>query len=72
VHLLFGIAGIAMARTRDTAKNYLLWGGVIYLDLWTYGLLIDHDSDANFAPVNDANNCCTWSWASAWSPSHCS
>jgi hypothetical protein len=56
VHLLFGAAGIAMARTRDAAKNYLLWGGVVYLVLWIYGLLIDHDSDANFVPVNDADN----------------
>jgi hypothetical protein len=56
VHLLFGIAGIAMARTRDAAKNYLLWGGVVYLVLWIYGMLIDHDSDANFVPVNDADN----------------
>ncbi|WP_411734384.1 DUF4383 domain-containing protein [Paeniglutamicibacter sp.] len=56
VHLLFGIAGIAMARTRGAARNYLLWGGVIYLVLWIYGLVIDHDSDANFLPLNDADN----------------
>ncbi len=56
VHLLFGVGGIAMARTRGAAKNYLLWGGVIYLVLWIYGLIIDHDSDANFVPVNDADN----------------
>jgi hypothetical protein len=56
VHLLFGAAGIAMARTRSASKNYMLWGGVIYLVLWIYGLLIDHDSTANFVPVNDADN----------------
>lgn len=56
VHLLFGIGGIAMARTPGTAKNYLLWGGVVYLVLWIYGLLIDHDTEANFVPVNDADN----------------
>lgn len=56
VHLLFGIGGIALARTRGSAKNYLLWGGVIYLLLWIYGLVIDHDSDMNFVPVNDADN----------------
>lgn len=56
VHLLFGIAGIAMAKTRGAARNYLLWGGVIYLVLWIYGLLIDHESVANFVPVNNADN----------------
>ncbi|MDO2934368.1 DUF4383 domain-containing protein [Paeniglutamicibacter sulfureus] len=56
VHLLFGAAGIATVRTRDAAKHYLLWGGVIYLVLWVYGLLIDHDSDADFVPMNDAEN----------------
>jgi arginine exporter protein ArgO len=56
VHLLFGFAGIAVARTRSASKNYLLWGGVIYLLLWIYGLVIGHDSVANFVPVNDADN----------------
>ncbi|MCV9996382.1 DUF4383 domain-containing protein [Paeniglutamicibacter sp. ZC-3] len=56
VHLLFGVAGIAMARTRSAARSYLLWGGVIYLLLWIYGLVIDHDSNANFVPVNNADN----------------
>ncbi|WP_411732876.1 DUF4383 domain-containing protein [Paeniglutamicibacter sp.] len=56
VHLLFGIGGIALARTRGSARNYLLWGGVIYLVLWIYGLVIDHDSDMNFVPLNDADN----------------
>ena len=56
VHLLFGVAGVAFARTRSGAKNYLLWGGVIYLILWIYGLIIDHDSSANFVPVNGADN----------------
>lgn len=56
VHLLFGVGGIAMAKTRTGARNYLLWGGVVYLVLWIYGLLIDHDSSANFVPVNSADN----------------
>lgn len=56
VHLLFGIAGIAMARQIRTSYLYLVGGGVIYLVLWLYGLVIDKDSDANFVPVNDADN----------------
>jgi len=56
VHLLFGVAGLLMARTPGQAKNYLLYGGVIYLVLWLYGLLIGHDTAANFVPVNTADN----------------
>jgi hypothetical protein len=36
VHLLFGAAGIAMARRADTARLYLIGGGAIYLVLWLY------------------------------------
>lgn len=56
VHLLFGVAGLAMARKASTAISYLIGGGVIYLLLWVYGLLIDHDNNANFVPLNDADN----------------
>jgi hypothetical protein len=56
VHLLFGIAGLALARTPAGARNYLIGGGIIYLVLWIYGLVIDHDSGANFVPVNNADN----------------
>ncbi|QSE86881.1 DUF4383 domain-containing protein [Rhodococcus koreensis] len=56
VHLLFGIAGLVMARAAATAKAFLVGGGIIYLVLWLYGLLIDMDSAANFVPVNNADN----------------
>ena len=56
VHLLFGIAGVAMARSAAASKNYLVVGGAIYLVLWLYGLLIGQDSAANFVPVNTADN----------------
>lgn len=56
VHLLFGIAGIAMARTHSGAFNYLLWGGIIYLVLFIYGLIVSPDSAANFVPLNSADN----------------
>jgi hypothetical protein len=56
VHLLFGVAGLALARTAASARRFLLGGGVVYLVLWLYGLLVDHDSSANFVPVNDADN----------------
>jgi hypothetical protein len=56
VHLLFGIAGVLMARTPLGARRYLIGGGVVYLALWIYGLVIDLDSKANFVPVNEADN----------------
>lgn len=56
VHLLFGVAGLAMARSWEAARAYLVGGGVVYLVLWIYGLVIDQDSAANFVPVNDADN----------------
>ena len=56
VHLLFGIVGIAIARTAKAAKTYLIAGGVIYLVLWLYGLVIDKMSSANFVPINTADN----------------
>jgi len=56
VHGLYGVAGLAMARTAASARTYLIGGGVIYLVLWIYGLIIDQTSDANFVPLNDADN----------------
>ncbi|WP_439032471.1 DUF4383 domain-containing protein [Gordonia terrae] len=56
VHLLFGVAGILMSRTAPGSFLYLVAGGAIYLVLWVYGLVIDHDSAANFVPVNTADN----------------
>lgn len=56
VHLLFGMAGILMARTHARARNFLLFGGIVYLVLWLYGLFVGHDSPANFVPVNNADN----------------
>ncbi|MEU0234500.1 DUF4383 domain-containing protein, partial [Streptomyces sp. NPDC006170] len=49
-------AGLALARSAGTARNYLVVGGAVYLVLWLYGMFIDHDSAANFVPVNTADN----------------
>ena len=56
VHLLFGVAGVALSRTASGARTYLLAGGAVYLVLWLYGLVIDHESSANFVPLNGADN----------------
>ena len=56
VHLLFGVAGLALSRTWDGARTFLIGGGVIYLVLWLYGLLVGADSGANFVPMNTADD----------------
>ncbi|WP_270888164.1 DUF4383 domain-containing protein [Pedococcus sp. 5OH_020] len=56
VHVLFGVAGLALSRQARTAASYLVVGGAIYLVLWLYGLLIDKSSSANFVPVNSADD----------------
>ncbi|WP_228991945.1 DUF4383 domain-containing protein [Streptomyces sp. DH8] len=56
VHLAFGVAGVAMARTASAARTFLLGGGAVYLVLWLYGLFVGHHSSANFVPLNTADN----------------
>ena len=56
VHLLFGVAGLTMSRTLSGASTFLVGGGVAYLVLWVYGLLVDKDSAANWIPVNSADD----------------
>ena len=56
VHLLFGVAGVALARSLSGAKTYLVGGGIVYLALFVYGLVVDQGSSANFVPVNNADN----------------
>ncbi|WP_026534683.1 DUF4383 domain-containing protein [Arthrobacter sp. H14] len=56
VHLLFGAAGIAMAKTGPSASKYLIVGGIIYAVLWIYGLIVAPESGANFVPLNTADN----------------
>lgn len=56
VHLLFGIAGLALARSTSGARAFLIGGGAIYLVLWLYGLVVGQDSAANFVPLNTADD----------------
>lgn len=56
VHLLFGVAGVVLARTVGGARGFLIYGGVIYVVLWIYGMLVDPTGPANFVPVNAPDN----------------
>jgi hypothetical protein len=52
VHLLFGIVGLALSRTWDGARTFLIGGGVVYLLLWILGLV----GGADWIPANDADH----------------
>ena len=52
VHLLFGVVGLALAKTMSGARTYLIGGGLIYLALGVLGLL----GGADWIPANDADN----------------
>ena len=52
VHLLFGIAGIALARTWDGARMFLIGGGIIYIALWVLGLI----GGLAWLPADDADH----------------
>lgn len=56
VHLLFGVFGFAAAKTWQGSRLFLIGGGVFYLVLWLYGLVIDFDSALNFVSLNTADN----------------
>ena len=56
VHLLFGVLGLAMARSVSGARTYLVFGGIVYLVLFLYGLLVGQESEANFVPLNLADD----------------
>jgi hypothetical protein len=56
VHGLFGVIGLVLAKSVAGARNFLIGGGIVYLVLTAYGSVIDHDSAANFVPVNVADN----------------
>ena len=52
VHLLFGVVGIVLSRARDTARAFLIGGGIVYLVLFFYGALTSQHSSANFVPLD--------------------
>jgi hypothetical protein len=56
LHILLGLVGIAAYRRWEWARTYLLVGGIAYAGLAVYGALVDHDADANFVPLNDADD----------------
>lgn len=56
VHLASGVVGFMFARTYAASRGYLLGGGLAYLALWIFGLLLDHRSALNILPLNSADD----------------
>jgi len=56
VHLAIGIIGLVAAATWEGARLYLVGGGAIYLALAVYGWIVERTSNANFVPMNNADN----------------
>jgi hypothetical protein len=52
VHLLFGIAGLALAATPNGARSYLLGGGGLYLVLFLLGVV----GGGEWLPTNRADD----------------
>jgi Domain of unknown function (DUF4383) len=52
VHLLYGVTGFALARTRGGARAFLVVGGLVYLVLALYGAVTPQDSAWNFVPLD--------------------
>jgi hypothetical protein len=55
-HLAFGVIGIGSARSITAAQFYLVGGGLAYVMLFTYGVVIDYSSAADYMPVNTADS----------------
>ncbi len=51
VHLLFGLVGLALARTAEGARTFLVGAGSIYLLLWVVGLI----GGLEWLPTNSAD-----------------
>jgi hypothetical protein len=56
IHIRVGIVGLTLMRTYARARAYLLGGGLLFLVLWIWGLLVNLNSPANLLPVNNADN----------------
>ena len=56
VHLAFGVIGFLLATSWNGARAFLIGGGAVYLLLTIYGLLVDRHEEANFVPLDKADN----------------
>jgi hypothetical protein len=56
LHVVLGVGGLWLARTRAGARAYLVAGGALCLGLWIFGLAVSRGDSANFIPVDTADD----------------
>lgn len=56
LHLAFGLGGVALSRARKTARGFLVFGGIVYLVVFVYGIATPNGSGANFVPLDGADD----------------
>lgn len=56
VHIALGVAGFVASRSVRDAASYLLVAGAVNLVIWLYGMVFGHGGDADFLPINSADN----------------
>lgn len=52
LHLVTGVAGLALARTAALAQGYLVGAGIVYALLWLWGVSVDASSSLNVIPLD--------------------
>src|SRR3954453_11208770 len=67
VHLLFGVAGIAMSRTWEGARTFLIGGGLIYGVLFVYGAIFHGERGATGFPSTGRTTSSTSCSPAGWS-----
>lgn len=56
VHFAYAATGAVAAFFSGTVRVWFVLGGLVYLGLWVYGLVVAQDSSANFVPLNTADD----------------
>lgn len=56
IHLAYGVAGLACARTYAAARAYLFSGGAILVGVWIYRMAVDHPHLSQLFPLNRADS----------------
>ncbi|WP_432486556.1 DUF4383 domain-containing protein [Kineococcus sp. SYSU DK018] len=56
LHLGLGVLGLVAAKSASAARSFLIAGGLVYAALWIYGLVVAEESQANFVPLNNADD----------------
>jgi hypothetical protein len=56
LHLALGVLGVLASRSTAASRAFLLVGGIAYLGLWIFGMVVPETSSANFVPLNSADD----------------